>query len=297
VVGAAPDLRPNDRSTTLPDRMKTMERLHNTTPVDPGELLALALSVVRPAAELAREMRTEGVSGITTKSTETDVVTAADQAVERQVRQALAAARPGDRVFGEEYGVGRSVEESDVRWILDPIDGTVNYLYGLPQYAVSLAAELRGEIVAGVVRNAATGQEWTATKGGGAFAGEPGQRRLTGSTETRLSQALVGTGFGYQPARRAHQAEVVAGLITDVRDIRRFGSAAIDLCLAAEGRLDAYFERYLNEWDHAAGGLIAREAGLLVTGLAGAAPGPDMVMAAPPALHEQLHRRLVELRA
>jgi myo-inositol-1(or 4)-monophosphatase len=271
-----------------------MERLHNTAPVDAGELLIVALSVVRPAAELARRMRVEGVSGVTTKSTETDVVTAADQAVERQVREQLAAARPGDRVFGEEYGAGRSGKESDVRWILDPIDGTVNYLYGLPQYAVSLAAEVRGEVVVGVVRNAATGQEWTATKGGGAFAGE---RRVTGSAETRLSQALVGTGFAYEPARRAHQAAVVAGLITHIRDIRRFGSAAIDLCLAAEGQLDAYFEQNLNEWDHAAGGLIAREAGLLVTGLAGAPPGPDMVVAAPPTLHGQLHRHLQALHA
>jgi myo-inositol-1(or 4)-monophosphatase len=271
-----------------------MEHLHDTAPVDPGELLVLALSVVRPAAELAREMRIRGVSGVTTKSTETDVVTAADQAVERQVRDALAAARPGDRVFGEEYGTASTGGDSDVRWILDPIDGTVNYLYGLPQYAVSLAAEVRGEVVAGVVRNAATGQEWTATKGGGAFAGE---RRLTGSAETRLSQALVGTGFAYTPVRRAHQAAVVAGLITHIRDIRRFGSAAIDLCLAAEGQLDAYFEQNLNEWDHAAGGLVAREAGLLVTGLSGAPPGPDLVLAAPPALHGRLHDHLVALGA
>jgi myo-inositol-1(or 4)-monophosphatase len=269
-----------------------MGRLHDTVPPDAAALLALALSVVRPAADLAREMRSHGVSGVFTKSTDTDVVTAADQAVERQVRAALGAARPADQVIGEEYGEDDAA--SDVRWILDPIDGTVNYLYGLPQYAVSLAAAVHGEVVAGVVRNAATGEEWTATKGGGAYRGE---HRLSGSDETRLGQALVGTGFAYDPARRAHQAAVVAGLITHIRDIRRFGSAAIDLCQAAEGRLDAFYEQGLNEWDHAAGGLIAREAGLLVTGISGAPPGPDLVIAAPPALHEPLHAHLLALNA
>jgi myo-inositol-1(or 4)-monophosphatase len=282
-----------------------MERLHDTAPVDAAELLALAVAVARPAADLAREMRAHGVGGVTTKSTDTDVVTAADRAVERQVRAALAAARPFDRILGEEFGAaqpdrptdqlaGQSETGSSVRWILDPIDGTVNYLYGLAPYAVSLAAEVDGEVVAGVVCNAATGEEWTATRGGGAYAGE---RRLTGSDQTRLGQALVGTGFAYDPARRAHQATVLAGLITEIRDIRRFGSAAIDLCLAAEGRYDAYYEQGLNAWDHAAGGLVASEAGLLVTGLAGEPPGAAMVVAAPPALHGQLVGHLAELDA
>jgi myo-inositol-1(or 4)-monophosphatase len=271
-----------------------MERLHDTPPADVSALLNLALAVVRPAADLARRMRAEGVSGVTTKSTDTDVVTAADKAVERQVRDALAAARPGDSVLGEELGGETGAGGDGVRWILDPIDGTVNYLYGLPQYAVSLAAELNGEVVAGVVRNAATGEEWTATKGGGAYAGSV---RLSGSAQTRLGQALVGTGFAYDPARRVRQAAVVAGLIPHIRDIRRFGSASIDLCQAAAGRLDAYFEQGLNEWDHAAGGLIAREAGLLVTGLDGAPPSPALVVAAPPALHEPLHAHLSRLHA
>jgi myo-inositol-1(or 4)-monophosphatase len=272
-----------------------MERLHDIVPPTAADLLSLALSVVRPAADLASEMRAHGVSGVFTKSTDTDVVTAADQAVERQIRAVLAAARPGDRVLGEEYGTNADQSQpSDVRWILDPIDGTVNYLYGLPQYAVSLAAAIGGEVVAGVVRNAATGEEWTATKGGGAYRGE---HRLSGSAETKLGQALVGTGFAYDPAHRAHQAAVMAGLIVHIRDIRRFGSAAIDLCQAAEGRLDAFYEQGLNEWDHAAGGLIAREAGLLVTGINGAPPGPDLIIAAPPALHEPLHAHLRALNA
>src|SRR3954447_19456186 len=212
-------------------------------------------------------MRAEGITDVETKSTDTDVVTAADKAVERQVVEALRHRRPGDGVLGEEYGDAAASGPGAVRWILDPIDGTVNYLYGLPQYAVSLAAEAGGQVVAGVVINAATGDEWTATLGGGAWRGD---RRLSGSARTTLDQSLLATGFAYDPARRAHQGAVLAGLITRVRDIRRLGAAAIDLCLAAEGGVDAYFEKGLNPWDHAAGGLIAAEAGLRVAGLDGA---------------------------
>jgi myo-inositol-1(or 4)-monophosphatase len=264
----------------------------------PGELLEVALAVARDAADTARSMRAEGVSGVTTKSTRTDVVTAADRAVERQVVAALRAVRPQDAVLGEEYGDSGGSDQpaapGSVRWIVDPIDGTVNYLYGLPQYAISLAAEIDGVVVAGVVRNSATGAEWTATRGAGAF--RDGQR-LRCSTETDLGQALIATGFGYDSARRAHQAAVLAQLIPQVRDIRRFGAAALDLCLAAEGAVDAYYEKGLAAWDLAAGGLIAAEAGLRVAGLAGAPPGPELVIAAPPALFEPLHDRLAELDA
>lgn len=269
----------------------------NGTP-EPAELLQIAVEVAREAAATAREMRGAGVTGIGTKSTATDVVTAADRAVERQVVAALRRIRPADTVLGEEYGSAAGAigpaGPGAVRWILDPIDGTVNYLYDLPQYAVSLAAEVAGEVVAGVVRNAATGDEWTATLGGGAWRAG---RRLAGSTRTELAQSLVATGFGYHPDRRAHQAKVLAGLLPRVRDIRRFGAAALDLCLAAEGGVDAYYEKGLNPWDHAAGGLIAREAGLRVGGLAGAAAGPELVIAAPPALFAPLHDRLAELDA
>jgi myo-inositol-1(or 4)-monophosphatase len=258
----------------------------------PAELLALAVSVARSASDLAARMRADGVAAVATKSTATDVVTAADRAVEQHVRDTLRAARPEDSVLGEEYGADRAAAR--VRWILDPIDGTVNYLYGLPLYAVSLAAEVDGEVVAGVVINVASGREWTATRGGGAFAGGA---RLSASGETDLGQALVGTGFGYAAERRRHQARVVAGLIEQIRDIRRMGAASIDLCLVAEGSLDAYYEKGLNPWDHAAGGLVAAEAGCLVTGLQGAPAGVEMVVAAPPALHGPLHDRLVDLDA
>lgn len=258
----------------------------------PAALLELAVSVVGPAAEMARQMRSRGVDGIATKSTDTDVVTAADRAVERQIVAALRSARPADMILGEEYGLVPA--DGAVRWVLDPIDGTVNYLYDLPQYAVSLAAEVDGVVVAGVVRNAATGRQWTATLGGGAYTDG---RRLTGSKQTSLAQSLLATGFGYDPARRAHQARVLAGLLSHVRDVRRFGASSLDLCMVAEGRCDAYYEKGLQPWDHAAGGLIASEAGLVVTGLRGAAPGHDLVLAAPPALHGELHDRLVDLDA
>nr|WP_284046676.1 inositol monophosphatase family protein [Actinoplanes maris] len=259
-------------------------------------MLELAVRVARDAAATARRMRAAAIGDVQTKSTATDVVTAADKAVERQVIEALRESRPGDGVLGEEYGTTEAAEPSagSVRWILDPIDGTVNYLYGLPQYAVSLAAELDGEVVAGVVVNAATGDEWTATRGGGAWRGD---RRLHGSAPAGLGQALVGTGFGYDARRRAHQGRVLAELITQVRDIRRFGAAALDLCAVAEGTLDAYYEKGLNPWDWAAGGLVATEAGIVVSGLSGAAPGLDMVVAASPAIHGPLHDALAVLDA
>jgi myo-inositol-1(or 4)-monophosphatase len=278
--------------------MRTAERTVIVA-VQPGDstpetLLEIAVRIAREAAATAWRTRTEAITDVRTKSTDTDVVTAADRAVERQVVTALAAERPADGVLGEEYGDSAATAAGAVRWILDPIDGTVNYLYGLPQYAVSLAAEVDGVVVAGVVHNAATGDEWTATRGGGAWRGG---RRLTGSVRTTLDQALVATGFGYDPARRAHQGAVVAALLPRIRDIRRFGAASLDLCMAAEGSVDAYFEKGLNAWDHAAGGLVAAEAGLRVSGLDGAPAGPDMVVAAPPAVFGALHDALVELDA
>jgi myo-inositol-1(or 4)-monophosphatase len=257
------------------------------------ELLEIAVEVVGPAADLARSMRADGVDGVSTKSTRTDVVTAADRAVERQIITALRDRRPDDAVMAEESGAldgGRS----GVRWIVDPIDGTVNYLYGIPVYAVSVAAEVDGVVVAGVVRNAADGRQWTATLGGGAHRDG---RRLSGSQVTDLGQALLATGFGYAADRRRHQAGVLARLLGDVRDVRRLGAAAIDLCLAAEGAVDLYYEKGLHVWDFAAGGLVATEAGLRLTGLDGAPPGPDFVLAAPPALYERIHDLLVALDA
>lgn len=258
------------------------------------ELLDLAVPIAAEAAATARQMRAEAIIGFATKSTTTDVVTAADKAVERQITEALRRSRPTDAILGEEYGDNQASGPGQVRWIVDPIDGTVNYLYGIAQYAVSLAAEVDGEVVAGVVHNAASDAVWTAAKGHGAWRGG---KRLAGSDQTDLEQTMVATGFAYAASRRAHQGEVVAALLPRVRDIRRMGSAALDLCAAAEGQVDTYYEKGLAEWDLAAGGLIAREAGLLVTGLNGRAAGPDMVLAAPPALHGPLHDLLAALDA
>jgi myo-inositol-1(or 4)-monophosphatase len=179
-----------------------------------------------------------------------------------------------------------------VRWILDPIDGTVNFVYGLPEYAVSLAAEIEGVVVAGVVRNIATGAEWTAIRGRGAWRDG---RRLHGSGATELSQALVGTGFAYQAAQRRRQAAVLLELLPEIRDIRRNGSAALELCHVAEGQLDAFYEQGLNPWDRAAGGLIAEEAGMRFTGLRGAPANAAMTLAAAPGIHASLHDRLAAL--
>jgi myo-inositol-1(or 4)-monophosphatase len=262
---------------------------------DASTLLDLAVTAARAGAELAVRRRAEGLSEVGTKSSDTDLVTAADRAVERLIIEILLGARPDDRVLGEEGGEsGTGDENGPVRWVIDPIDGTVNYVYGLPQYAVSIAAEVDGRVVAGVVRNAASGEEWTAIRGGGA---QRNGHRLAGSAATTLDRCLIATGFGYDAARRAHQAAVLARMLPLVRDVRRFGAAAIDLCLAAEGKVDAYYEKGLNAWDHAAGGLVATEAGLLVTGLRGAPPGPAMVVAAMPAVHDELHTMLVELDA
>ncbi len=255
-------------------------------------LLPLAVDLVRRAGALILEGRGTAADDVTTKSTPTDVVTEMDRAAERLVVDALRQARPEDGVLGEEGG--ETIGTSGVRWVLDPIDGTVNYLYDLPAYAVSLAAEIHGEVAVGAVYNPVADELWTAVRGEGAWLGD---RRLRCSSVTTLDQALVATGFGYDTRRRRSQARVVAALLPEIRDIRRFGAASLDLCSVAAARVDAYFERGLAPWDLAAGGLIATEAGLLVTGLNGQPAGAEMVLAAPPALYTALHDRLVALNA
>lgn len=264
-----------------------------------SELLEVAVVVARQAADLALAHRLLGVADVGTKSTDTDLVTAADRAVEQLIRGLLGTYRPGETILGEELGTGTVADEAGpaavgrVRWVVDPIDGTVNYVYGIPHYAVSVAAEVDGVSSVGVVRHAVTGQTWSAVRGQGAWRDGV---RLRGSSCTDLSRALVATGFAYHTAGRARQARVVAGVLPLVRDIRRFGAASLDLCAAAEGRVDAYFETGLSAWDHAAGGLVAAEAGLRVGGLRGAPAGPDLVLAAPHPLYDQLHDLLDDLR-
>jgi myo-inositol-1(or 4)-monophosphatase len=261
---------------------------------DPGVLLDLAVDVAHEAGGVVRDRRNavERITVSATKSSPTDVVTESDTAAEALIRQRLLAARPGDSLLGEE---GASVTgRSGVAWVVDPIDGTVNYLYDIPQYAVSIAAQIDGRTVAGVVHNPATGQTWTATRGGGArLDGRP----IRESGCDRLDRALVATGFGYDAARRAGQAEVLRNVLPRVRDIRRLGAASLDLCGVGTGWFDAFYERGLAAWDLAAGALVAEEAGVVVGGFDGAPAGPDLVIAAGPALFPALHDLLASLGA
>jgi myo-inositol-1(or 4)-monophosphatase len=225
----------------------------------PDELLELAVRTARSAARIIESGAARGVTVAATKSSDVDVVTESDRSAERLIRRALLEARPDDAVLGEE-GDDR-LGSSGVRWIVDPIDGTVNFLYGIPQYAVSIAAEVDGEVVAGVVLNAATGTEYTATLGGPAYRdGHP----ITVRATVPLSERLIGTGFSYEAHQREVQARALVRLLPRIRDIRRFGSCALDLCAVAQGSLDGYVEEGVNLWDHAAGGLIARSAGARV---------------------------------
>ena len=265
---------------------------------DPAALLDLAVGTAREAAELVARGRATAAEHVDVKSSPVDVVTAVDQASEELIVGRLLAARPADGVLGEE-GAARD-GTSGVRWVIDPIDGTVNFLYDLPAYAVSIGAEVDGEVVAGVVLNAATGELFTATRGGGAHLWSPARPetvRLAGSSPLSLEQTLVATGFGYRVEQRRQQGAVVAALLPRVRDIRRYGSAALDLCAVAAGRTDAYYELNLNPWDHAAGALVAAEAGLVVTGLPGSPFGEPMAIAAASSIAAPFIDLLVELHS
>lgn len=247
-------------------------------------LATLAVSVAKEAGELVTRLRAEGVDVASTKSTPTDVVTAADRESEELIRKRLLGARPDDGFLGEEGG--NVATTSGVTWIVDPIDGTVNYLYNIPSYAVSIAASIDGEVVAGSVVNPVSGETFAAARGQGATLDG---RQIAVSGATRLDRSLVGTGFGYDVARRKAQAAVLNQVIVKVRDIRRAGAAALDLCGVACGRLDGYYERGPNPWDFAAGGLIATEAGARFGGLHGAPPSEQLVIAATPAIFDDLH--------
>ncbi len=247
--------------------------------VEAQDLARIAVGVARAAAELVRGRAARGVTVADTKSSEVDIVTEADRASEQLIRSLLDERRPDDAFVGEE-GEDRP-GTSGVRWIVDPIDGTVNFLYGLPQYAVSIAAEVDGEVVAGVVLNAATGTEYVAhlTADGRGVATRDGDP-IRVREPAPLSQRLVGTGFNYDAGLRGIQARAMVHLLPRVRDVRRLGSCALDLCHVAEGSMDAYVEEGVNVWDHAAGGLVARVAGGR-TELTTGAGGKDLLLCAP----------------
>lgn len=257
-----------------------------------AELLALATDLARLAGSTIVEMRTEAVATATTKSTPTDPVTAADQEAERIIVAGILDARPDDGVAGEE-GANRA-GTSGVVWHIDPIDGTVNFVHNISAYAVSIGVEVAGVMAAGVVYDPVADELFSARLGHGA---ELNGSTITASDCQSAAAALVGTGFGYQPERRRAQVKVVAGLLPDIADIRRIGSAALDLCSVACGRLDAYFEGGLNKWDYAAGVLIAAEAGAICDDLRGNAPSQRFTLVATPGAHGPLSELLTALEA
>jgi len=239
--------------------------------------------LARQAGSLALQMRV-GVETLATKSSPTDVVTKADQAVERLLTDGIRAARPDDGLLGEE---GASDEgTTGLRWVVDPIDGTVNYLYGIPQWAVSIGIEDAEGTVVAVVYDPPKDELWRAVRGqGSTLNGAP----LQCSDATSLAQSLVATGFGYDERRRAAQARLLPTLLPAVRDIRRMGAGALDLCAVAAGRVDAYYEQALSPWDLSAGCLIATEAGARVGGLNDKPASHDLVVAAAPGVFDALH--------
>lgn len=244
-----------------------------------AELAGIAVDVARQAADLVRDRRAREVRVADTKTSSTDVVTEADRASEHLIRSLIAERRPDDAVLGEE-GDDRP-GTSGVRWVVDPIDGTVNFLYGIRQYAVSIAAERDGRTVAGVVLNVAGGTEFVAhrTPEGTAVATRDGEP-ITVNGPTPLQQRLVATGFSYDPAVRARQAQSWGRLLPRVRDLRRMGSSALDICMVAEGGVDAYVEEGVNPWDYAAAALVAEAAGAEVRLLTGAS-GLTLLVCAP----------------
>ncbi|MGA4544846.1 inositol monophosphatase family protein [Uniformispora flossi] len=259
---------------------------------DTADLLELALEAARLAGGMLTVDRPADLGVAATKSSPTDVVTEMDTRAEKLIVEFLRARRPHDGFLGEE-GAGEA-GESGVRWVIDPIDGTVNYLYGLPGWCVSIAAEDEHGGIVGVVEVPTFGETFHAVRGGGAFRnGAP----IRAAAPVPLDRALVATGFGYTAERRTRQAAVVAELLPGIRDIRRFGSAAADLCAVACGRVNAYYERGLNPWDLAAGAVIASEAGAEVAQIRAEDDGSNVVVAAAAPLHGELVAVLERLGA
>ncbi len=290
----------------------------NQTPDLYGELVAIAMTAARAAVALIHDNRPSELR-VDTKSSATDHVTEMDRASERLIRATILAARPSDAIVGEEDEANpvptEQAQEGDVTatWYVDPIDGTTNYVYDHPGYNVSIAAEVEGQVVAAVVADPTHGRMYSATLGGGAFCndrrlllpgvsstdeatngpGTGGAARVSGP----LAGALVATGFGYSPKRRERQGRVVAELLPQIRDIRRMGAAAVDLCSVASGRVDAYFEVGLAIWDLAAGQLIATEAGARVGPIDGGPALPGSVLACRADLFDPMQQLLSSLGA
>jgi myo-inositol-1(or 4)-monophosphatase len=256
---------------------------------DEQELLRVAEAAADAAAAELRARYGTSVRGVQTKSTPTDLVSEADVSAERAIRRVLAEQRPGDGILGEEGGATEGTSaggDGAVRWIVDPLDGTINYLYGIPAFAVSVACEDAAGTIAGIVLDPVREERFAATRSGPpTLNGEP----ITAGSVTDLSMAMVATGFGYDAAVRARQADILVRVLPRVRDIRRVGAAALDLVWCACGRFDAYYERGVHSWDIAAGALVAERAGLVVRELEETEADPFGLVAAPAAFMDELH--------
>ena len=249
---------------------------------DEHELLAVAREAARAAADELTSRFGRSAEGVRSKSTPTDLASDADDAAETAIRDVLARLRPHDAILGEEGG---ATGDGDLRWVVDPLDGTINFLFGIPAFVVSVACEDASGTIAGVVLDPIRGESFAATRSGEATLNGD---LLRGSERSELSTAMVATGFGYETAMRARQASVVSRVLPRVRDIRRFGAAALDLAWCATGRWDAYYERGVHTWDVAAGTLICTRAGLEVRELPGSGDDPPGLVVAPPAIVGEL---------
>lgn len=248
------------------------------------DLSDVAVEAARGAAEILSGGYGDPRTSVETKTSPTDMVSEMDRAAEEHVSRVLARRRPRDAMLGEE-GAERE-GSTGVRWVVDPLDGTTNYLFGVPAWSVSVAAEWHRRAVVGVVVDPCRGEEWHAVRGRGATCN--GRPCRVAEGRSTLATALVGTGFSYHEELRAAAARVLAGVVAEVRDIRRFGSAALDLCWVAGGRFDAYYEWGLKPWDMTAGQLICEEAGAAVE-----ITGDGLVIASTASLRQPL-RALLE---
>jgi len=246
-----------------------------------AELLKIADSVARAAGK--HLMNRPASFTFTEKSSAVDFATQMDKQAEELIVKHLLTYRPDDGIIAEEGSAKES--KSGITWVIDPLDGTVNYLYGLPGWNVSISAKDKDGVVVGVVYAPSIDGFWSGVRSGGATYNGV---KIKCNDPVELGKALLGTGFAYDLNLRISQGETMAKLLPRIRDLRRNGAAAVDLCYVAMGALDGYFESSLNEWDHAAGGLIAIEAGAVVSGRGGGAPNSDLVVCAGPALYAQL---------
>ena len=252
---------------------------------DPSHLLNLALHIAKKAGDLLVDRPASW--DLTVKSTAIDIATQMDLASEKLIVESILSARPDDGIIGEE-GTSRA-SKSGITWVIDPVDGTVNYFYGLPGWAISIAAKDENGTLVGVVHSPTVNSTWHASKGGGAFLNDV---QIACNDPVELNRALISTGFAYDVRDRVEQLTIVNALLPQIRDMRRIGSAAADICHVATGLVDGYCETGLHEWDLAAAELIAREAGAIVTTRAW--HGLSLTVAAGPQLFQALNAQIPE---